>query len=112
VPLDSRNARPVGHTGSVDVESADEFNSEYIVPTTVHIPSTLLAAADRRARALRISRNRLIVQALERELGAATEWSPRFLEGLRAVDADTADAVADLRDAVVAARRSKTSRRL
>ena len=61
------------------------------MPTTVHIPKPLLAAADRRARALQISRNRLIVQALQRELVTAAEWSPRFLEQLRAVDADIDD---------------------
>jgi len=89
-----------------------EYNYEYIMPTTVHIPAPLLAAADRRARALRISRNRLIVQALERELAATGEWSPLFLAELRATDVDTAEAVDNLRDAVVAARRSKRPPRL
>ena len=82
------------------------------MPTTVHIPKPLLAAADRRARALHISRNRLIVQALTRDLATAAEWSPRFLERLRVVDADTAEAVDDLIESVTAARRSKAPPRL
>jgi hypothetical protein len=61
---------------------------------------------------LRISRNRLIVDALRQELGAASNWSPRFLEQLRETDADTAVAVDELLEAVAAARRSKTPPRL
>lgn len=82
------------------------------MPTTVHIPKPLLAAVDRQARALRISRNRLIVEALERQLVAAAEWSPRFLDELRAVDVDTAAAVDAVLDTVTAARRSKAPPRL
>lgn len=90
----------------------DEYNDEYIMPTTVHIPKPLLAACDRRARALKISRNSLIVDAIKRELGPATEWSPRFLSALRDVDAETASDVDDLLTSVLAARRSKTPPRL
>lgn len=96
----------------VDPSLQDEYDCEYIMATTVHIPEPLLAAADRRARALRISRNRLIVQALQRELVAAAEWSPTFLERLRAVDAETGRGVDDLLEAVTAARRSKRPPRL
>jgi metal-responsive CopG/Arc/MetJ family transcriptional regulator len=35
------------------------------MPTTVHIPAALLNSVDRRANALGVSRNRLIVRALE-----------------------------------------------
>jgi metal-responsive CopG/Arc/MetJ family transcriptional regulator len=35
------------------------------MPTTVHIPPTLLKSVDRRAKALGVSRNRIIVRALE-----------------------------------------------
>ena len=80
--------------------------------TTVHIPKPLLAAADRRARALRISRNRLIVQALARDLATAAEWPAHFLDRLRSVDADTVSAVDALRDTVIDARRSKRPPRL
>lgn len=64
--------------------------------TSVHIPPTLLEAVDRRARALRISRNRLIVKALERELAEGEEWSAGFFERLRAVDPAEASAVDDM----------------
>jgi metal-responsive CopG/Arc/MetJ family transcriptional regulator len=35
------------------------------MPITVHIPAALLKSVDRRAKALGVSRNRLIVRALE-----------------------------------------------
>ena len=80
--------------------------------TTVHLPKRLLAAADRRAQVLQISRNKLIVQALERELRGAADWSPAFLERLRQVDAETGRDVDDLLDAVKSRRRSKRAPRL
>ena len=52
------------------------------MPTSVHIPKPLLVAVDRRARALKISRNRLIVQALEREVTEGTSWTPDFFDRL------------------------------
>ena len=42
------------------------------MPTSVHLPKPLLEAVDRRARALQISRNQLVVRALEREVGG--DW--------------------------------------
>ena len=39
------------------------------MPTTVHIPDPLLKSVDRRAKALGISRNRLVVHALEQAVG-------------------------------------------
>ena len=80
--------------------------------TSVHLPKQLLAAVDRKARALRISRNQLVVRALERELRGAADWSPGFFERLAQTDADTAEAVDDLLRAVRAARRSKAARSL
>ena len=77
------------------------------MPTTVHIPPRLLASAQRRARALGISRNRLIVRALERELGEAGEWSAEFLQALRDVDPGTSHAAGELLAEVVRRRRSK-----
>jgi hypothetical protein len=75
--------------------------------TTVHIPAALLDEVDRRARALRVSRNRLIVRALEREIHSPSGWSPEFFDRLRDVDADTAGAVDQLLAAVRRGRRSK-----
>lgn len=75
--------------------------------TTVHIPAALLDDVDRRARALRVSRNRLIVRALEREVHSPSGWSPEFFDRLRDVDADTSAAVDQLLAAVRRGRRSK-----
>lgn len=66
------------------------------MPTTVHIPDTLLKSVDRRARALGVSRNRLIVRALEQAVSERSTLTPEFLERLRRVDEDTAAAVDDL----------------
>jgi predicted transcriptional regulator len=82
------------------------------MPTTVHIPPALLKSVDRRARALGVSRNRLIVRALERAVSERTGWAPEFFERLREVDDDTAEAVDDLLEAVKQARRSKPARDL
>ena len=82
------------------------------MPTTVHIPPGLLKSVDRRAKALGVSRNRLIVRALEHAVSVRAGWAPEFLDRLRDVDADTADAVDDLLEDVKQARRSKAARDL
>jgi metal-responsive CopG/Arc/MetJ family transcriptional regulator len=82
------------------------------MPTSIHIPTSLLEAVDRKARALKMSRNRLIVRALERELTAGSDWSPGFFEQLKAVDAETATAVDELLASVLQARKSKPPRHL
>ena len=82
------------------------------MPTTVHIPRPLLAALDRKAKALQVSRNRLIVRALEREVHEPAGWSPEFIDRLRASEPEVASAVDDVVAAVVRARRSKAPRTL
>ena len=82
------------------------------MPTTVHIPDALLKSVDRRARALGVSRNRLIVRALEQAVGERSAWTPDFLEQLRRTDKDTVTAVDELVEAVKQARRSKPAREL
>jgi hypothetical protein len=77
------------------------------MPTSVHLPKPLLEALDRRARALRISRNRLIVRALERALREGADWSPGFFERLEQSDPETRDAVDEL---LVSIRRRRTSK--
>ena len=77
------------------------------MPTTVHIPDPLLKSVDRRAKALGISRNRLVVRALEQAVRVRSEWAPEFLERLRRVDPETSAAADELLDAVKRARRSK-----
>jgi hypothetical protein len=62
---------------------------------------------DRRARALRISRNQLVIRALERELRDGSDWSPGFFERLRQVDAATTSDVDEMMRAIRKGRRSK-----
>jgi hypothetical protein len=77
------------------------------MPTTVHIPAGLLKSIDRRAKALGVSRNRLIVRALDQAVRERSGWAPEFLEKLRHVDEETATAVDGMLTAVKRARRSK-----
>ena len=82
------------------------------MPTTVHIPAALLKSVDRRAKALGLSRNRLIIRALERVVTERSSWAPEFLDKLRSVDQDTKAAVDELLSAVTRARHSKRPRDL
>jgi hypothetical protein len=82
------------------------------MPTSVHIPKPLLVAVDRKARALKISRNRLIVQALEREVTKDTEWSPDFFSRLASPDPGVGDAAGKMLEAIQRNRRSKKPVRL
>lgn len=75
----------------------------------VRLPKSILDAVDRRARALRVTRDRWIVRALERQLTEPRDWSPGFFERLADVDAGTRKAVDDLLGAVVRARTSKVA---
>jgi hypothetical protein len=77
------------------------------MPTTVHVPPALLKSVDRRAKALGLSRNRLIVRALEQVVSDRSAWAQEFLDRLRAVDPIVVEAVDRLVDDVTAARRSK-----
>ena len=83
-----------------------------VMATSVHLSRSLLDAVDKRARTLQISRNRLIVRALERELTRNSEWSPGFFEGLSRPDPETSQAIDELLRTVRRARRSKPARRL
>ena len=80
--------------------------------TTVHIPDPLLKSVDRRAKALGISRNRLVVRALEQAVSVRSGWAPEFLQRLRHADRETSAAVDELLIAVTQARRSKEPRDL
>ena len=80
--------------------------------TTVHIPVALLKLVDRRAKSLGISRNRLIVRALEQAINDRSSWTPEFLNRLRDVDSETGAAVDELLAAVKQARHSKKPRDL
>lgn len=82
------------------------------MPTTVHIPTALLKSVDRRAKTLGVSRNRLIVRALEQAVSQRSGWTPEFLERLRHVEPETSEAIDELLLAVKQARRSKEPRDL
>jgi Ribbon-helix-helix protein, copG family len=86
--------------------------ADILMATSVHIPKPLLDAVDRKARVLKMSRNRLIIRALERELSPGSGWSPGFFERLTEVDPETAKAADELLASVRQARRSKPPRRL
>jgi len=82
------------------------------MPTSVHIPEKLLKAVERRARALKISRNRLIVKALEREVREGSDWSADFFDRLRNIDAETAQEANRMLAIIRAERRSKGAPKL
>ena len=92
--------------------AAHDIFTNIFMPTTVHIQDPLLKSVDRRARALGISRNRLVVRALEQAVSKREGWSPEFLQRLRHVDHETVTAVDDLLATVTQARRSKKPREL
>ena len=77
------------------------------MPTSLHIPKHLLDAIDRKARALNISRNRLILRAVGRELSQSREWSPEFFARLRRTDDRLERDVDEMLQHVRSARRSK-----
>lgn len=83
-----------------------------VMATNVHIPKPLLEAVDRRAKALKISRNGLILKAIERELAERTEWSAGFFERLSAIDEPVAAAADEMLAGIRAGRRSKAPRQL
>ena len=82
------------------------------MPTSVHIPRDLLDKVDRRAERLRISRNRFIVRAVEREVARETEWSSGFFEFLEKIDPEDARAVDKMLEAIESRRSSKKPVRL
>lgn len=103
--------RRVPRLVSSSVQCQHDIFVNVFMPTTVHIPAALLKSVDRRAKALGLSRNRLIVRALERAVTERSGWAPEFLDKLRNVDRETATAVDELLADVTQARRSKTATR-
>jgi hypothetical protein len=80
---------------------------ERLPATSVHIPKPLLQAVDRRARALKVSRNKLIIQALEREVTAGADWPAGIFEKLDKVEPELVSAVDEMTRAIETNRRSK-----
>ncbi|GMU57661.1 MAG: hypothetical protein AMXMBFR33_68070 [Candidatus Xenobia bacterium] len=81
--------------------------------TTLHIPASLLEVVDNRARTEGISRNRFILNALQRALAEDDAWSPGFFSKLREpLPKDSARAVQEMVDHIVERRSSKPAPRL
>jgi hypothetical protein len=80
------------------------------VPTTIHVPPTLLKKIDIRAKALGISRNRFIIETLTEKLHSSTEWPEDFVRALkRPVSADIAAAAHEMLRQIESTRRSRKS---
>jgi hypothetical protein len=79
-----------------------------VVATNINVPRSLLTAVDRKTRSLRMSRNQLIIRALEREVAVGSDWSAGFFERLEDVDDEIVRAVDELTAEIRQARRSKT----
>jgi hypothetical protein len=77
------------------------------MPTSVHIPKPLLSVVDRKARALKISRNRFIVQALEHQVNQGDDWSPDFFSRLEKREPGIDAAAEEMARAIRTHRRSK-----
>ena len=77
--------------------------------TTIHLPPELLAAVDRQAQGLAMTRNRYIIRALTRALETETRWSTRFARELEPTESDAEDreALAEMRRALAANRTRK-----
>jgi hypothetical protein len=77
--------------------------------TSIRLPQRLLERVDARAKTLGVSRNRLLVDAIEASLSARTTWPPEFLALLDTpLDATSATT---LDDTLRATRRLRRSRR-
>ena len=80
------------------------------MPTTIHLPDELLSRVDERAKTLKITRNRYIVEALRKVLADQTEWSPAFLEQLERLE--PIEGVDDMARAIKQSRTRKAPPRL
>lgn len=77
--------------------------------TTIHIPPPLLARVDACAKALGVSRNRLILDALESTLETKREWAPELVRILRApLSSGAAD---ELSESLAHVRRNRVNRK-
>lgn len=83
-----------------------------LMPTSIHIPTPLLVAINRRASALNISRNRYIVRVLTESVQGGSGWSQGFFELLRPLDRDGSEAIDDMLSAIARHRKSKKAPRL
>ena len=100
-------ARRVADGGILDARPGANIN--IFVPTTIHIPNALLERVDTRAKTLGISRNRLILEALEEKVGARDEWAPELVHML--ADPIASAAGKELEESLAVVRSRRSSRR-
>ncbi len=78
--------------------------------TSVHLPKQLLERVDARAQARGVSRNRLIIEALEQTLTQNETWSEEFIAEFAApADVELETAAANMMREINAAKKSKKS---
>jgi predicted transcriptional regulator len=85
------------------------FGRISMATTSIHVSEQLLAALDAAARARGISRNRLIVEACEREVGGRREWPADFFDDgrLTSEDLDELRRASDFTASILEARRNR-----
>jgi hypothetical protein len=84
-------------------------NTILFMATTIHVPDEILERVDTRAKALGVSRNRVILDALEASLGANVDWPPELVRMLEhPASAPTAEL---LEETLAAARARRIGRR-
>ena len=111
-PASNLDSRRSGEALAVpDLTSFQTGSYRVGVDTRVPIPSSLLSLVDKRAEELGLSRNRYIVQVLERSLEGETNWSPAFIEQLEAAhqDEECRETLEEMRRVIASSRQSKTS---
>jgi hypothetical protein len=78
------------------------------MPTTVHLPPNLLERIDARAKALGVSRNRFILEALTEKMQGTAEWPEDFVRALRRpVPKHVAAAAEEMQRLIDSGRRSR-----
>jgi len=78
--------------------------------TSIHIPPLILKQLDDRAKSLKISRNKLILRAINRSLIEEVTWSDALLSGLeKPLAEDLAELFESSLDEVRDRRRSKAA---
>lgn len=78
------------------------------MPTTIHVPKSLLEKIDACAKALGVSRNRFIVQALAEKVQTPAEWPNEFVRELkRPVGKEVAAAADEMQRIIESGRQSR-----
>jgi metal-responsive CopG/Arc/MetJ family transcriptional regulator len=79
--------------------------------TSIRLPEEILAALDRRAEALGLTRSQLILQAVEQALEDESAWSPAFLKAIGTQRPELDDAADEMMKAIRSNRSQNTAPR-